>query len=298
MQFKFSRTGTSLALGALFALVGTQASIAQSAPRETSLLGVTLLKSSYRDVLRRFGRPDEIQAGGPFMPSEGAPASRGSGGPAGGGKTTSKSGFLGKGGTGTAGSGSAGKGGGMMQGLGGGMMQGMGGGMMQGKGGGGLPGFDLPAMGGGQGMSGNPMGQDSGMMGGNSGSGMSGQATAGGADSSADQPEYEATWWYHDPMNAFHKSFLFNKDGRVIQIQEYGHDIKHKGSKTSKGVALGSGLNAVLQNYGWSNDGANSGGNMIMRFGSEDKVAFQLVNNKVVGITIAVVKDVAPAEAP
>ena len=64
------------------------------------------------------------------------------------------------------------------------------------------------------------------------------------------------------------------------------------------GVGLGSGLNAVLRNYGWSDDGANDGRNMIMRFGNEHKVAFQLVNNTVVGITVAIVKDITPVGAP
>ena len=84
----------------------------------------------------------------------------------------------------------------------------------------------------------------------------------------------------------------------MIQIQEYGYDKHHKGGRTRMGVGLGSGLNQVLRTYGWSNDGANDGRNVIMRFGGEDKVAFQLVNNVVVGITVAVVKDIAPAEGP
>jgi hypothetical protein len=153
-------------------------------------------------------------------------------------------------------------------------------------------------------MSGYPgMGGSAGMPGiGAEGPGMPGMggpgAAAGGAEANGEQAEYEATWWYHDRTNGLHRSFLFNKDGRVIQVQEYGYDKNHKGGKTRLGVGLGSSLNQVLRTYGWSNDGSNEGRNMIMRYGGEDKIAFQLVNNVVVGITVAVVKDVAPAEAP
>ena len=330
MQTEFGRARSVLALGALLTMAGSAVSLAQSAPpTEHSLLGVTLLKSSYRDVMKKFGRPDEIQAGGPFVPSEGNPAGaqpssgpRGgggmmggmaggypgmmggqgmSGGPGGGGgkKATSKNGFPGKTGTGASGpSGSAGSPGGYP-----GMMGGQ-------SAGGGLPGFGgaggYPGMMGAGGTSGGSPGYP-GMMGGSPGypgmaGGDSGAAAgmggSGGADANADQAEYEATWWYHDRKNGLHKSFLFNKDGRVIQVQEYGHDQHHKGGKTRMGVGLGSGLNQILHLYGWSNDGANDGKNVIMRFGGEEKVAFQLVNNVVVGITVAVVKDTTPAEAP
>jgi hypothetical protein len=153
---------------------------------------------------------------------------------------------------------------------------------------GGSPGF---AGGPGEGAAGGPMMPG---MGGSSG----GAPGVGGPAAEGEAPEYEATWWYHDKVNGLHKSFLFNKDGRVIQIQEYGYDQKHKGSKTRMNVGLGSNLNTVLRTYGWSNDGANDGQNMIMRYGGENKVAFQLVKNVVVGITVAIVKDVKPTEAP
>ena len=82
--------------------------------------------------------------------------------------------------------------------------------------------------------------------------------------------------------------FLFNKDGRVIQVQEYGYDKNHKGGKTKKGVALGSNLSNVLRSYGWSNEGTRSGDNLMMRYGRQFRVAFQMVKNTVVGITIGV----------
>jgi hypothetical protein len=319
MQTQVHRGGSVLAIGALLAVASSGPSIAKGAhPPETTLLGITLLKSSYRDVLKRYGRPDEIQAGGPYVPSEGEPSAAparggmggpmmggapgmpgmsGPGGPGGGGgkKATSKTGFIGRSGTGAAGPGMGG-------------YPGMGGGSPAAPGaagmGGGLPGFGgYPGMGGSSpgypGMS-SPGGFPSSP--GAEGAGMPGMGgsggASGGADANAEPAEYEATWWYHDKANGLHKSFLFNKDGRVIQVQEYGYDKHHKGGKTRLGVGLGSGLNQVLRTYGWSDDGANEGRNLIMRFGGEDKVAFQLVNNIVVGVTIAVVKDAPPAESP
>ena len=82
-------------------------------------------------------------------------------------------------------------------------------------------------------------------------------------------------------------SFLFNKDGRVIQIQEYGGTSLHSG-KTRQGIMLGSNMTQVLSRYGWSNDGAHEGENVIMRYGAANKVAFQMVKNRVLGITVAV----------
>src|SRR5207302_5329325 len=75
MQIRSGRAVKTLALGALLTVGVSGLSAAQGArdKSENSLLGITLLRSSFRDVLRKFGRPNEIQAGGPFLPSEGAP---------------------------------------------------------------------------------------------------------------------------------------------------------------------------------------------------------------------------------
>ena len=47
-------------------------------------------------------------------------------------------------------------------------------------------------------------------------------------------------------------------------------------------------MTQVLSRYGWSNDGAHEGENVIMRYGAANKVAFQMVKNRVLGITVAV----------
>lgn len=281
--------GVSLSSALLLISVGSK-SIAQSNQPENTLFGIKLITSTYRDVLKKFGPPQEIQAGGPFLPDEGAPVGQaaaggapgsgggfgGSGGApggaaGGGGKSTSKNGFPGKGGSSAAAPGGSGGGPGS-----------------GGNKGGGLPGF--PGSGGGSGSGGFPGsggGPGSGGFPG-SGGGLPGGDSGGGAPADdAEKPELEATWWYHDVKAGLHKSFLFNKDGKVIQIQEYGYDKYNKGSKTRRGVGLKSQLAQIIRSYGWSNDSAHDGPNMIMRFGGRDKVAFQLVKNVVVGVTVA-----------
>lgn len=305
MSFRFGRAvGLSAVSGFLVTLAATAFAGQETRVPENSLVGITLLKSSYRDVLRRFGRPDEIQAGGPYLPNSGvADTARPSGGGEGGGaiapgggklgggaiggggggkRAISRNGFPGKSGTGAAGPGAGA--------LAPGGPAGAGPGLPGFAGGGGSSPYGGGAYGGGSSPYGGPAGPG----------GFPGQGTppggVGSPDAAEDQSEYEATWWYNDKLNGLHLSFLFNKEGRVIQIQEYGHDKKRRAGKTKLGITLGSNMNQVLRGYGWSNDGENDGSNVILRYGGERKVAFQLVNNIVVGITVAVVNSVPPVE--
>jgi len=160
-------------------------------------------------------------------------------------------------------------------------------GMMMGGGGppGGLPGFPgggpptgTPGMPGMAGMGGFPGGM------------MGGGARNNSAPAAQATEEQETTWWYHFPQKGLHVSFLFNHEGRVIQVQEYGWK---GGTRTRQGIGLGSTLGQIIQRYGWSNDGehSNVGGRemVTLRYGGNHKVAFQLVDNKVVGITLGVV---------
>jgi hypothetical protein len=97
----------------------------------------------------------------------------------------------------------------------------------------------------------------------------------------------ETTWWYKFPNKNVYYSFLFNKEGRVIQIQEYGL----KGTYTThQGIGLGSSLGQIIQRYGWSNNGSPNDEDLILRYGSRHQLAFQLVKNKVVGITLGLVR--------
>lgn len=97
----------------------------------------------------------------------------------------------------------------------------------------------------------------------------------------------ETTWWYHYPQKGLHYAFLFNNDGRVIQIQEYGWK---GGGKTTEGVGLGSGLGQVIRQYGWSNDGDRTGDNLTLIYGGRDRLAIQLLRHRVAGITLGLVR--------
>ena len=221
---------------------------------ENTLLGVRLLSSNFREVLSKFGQPQEIQTGSPTATNQAGGGGPMMGGPMGGGGGAPPSGLMGR----------------LPRMAGGG-----GGGGAEGKGGGGaLPGFNGSPSGG----AGSPF-MPPPMQGG------------GGASGGGQSDNGETTWWYHFPKKELHYSFLFNREGRVIQIQEYGWN---GGARTRQGIGLSSRLVDIIQRYGWSNDGEhfNEGGHekVTMRYGGSHRVAFQLVDNKVVGVTLALVK--------
>jgi len=333
MHIPKGRLRTFAALGTLTTLAFSSVQAGQFGGSENQLVGITLRTSTFRDVLSKFGQPDEIQGGGPFLPiapksavaavtggnngpafgrgggkggmapeggmpgSGGGPSSGGRSGGAGGGsgkRTTSKFGFPGESDGDTGGGGGApGSGGGARGGYPGAPGSG---GYPGAPGSGGYPGAPgsggYPGEGGkGGGLPGFPGGNTGGGPGGYPGPGGSSIPGSGETGDSADTeaPVTEATWWYHNPRKGYHMSFLFNKKGQVIQIQEYGSQTLHNGH-TRQGIALGSNMTQVLSKYGWSNDGAHSGDNVTMRYGGANKVAFQMVHNRVLGITVAVGK--------
>lgn len=255
---------------------------------ENSLLGVHLM-STYKDVLRRFGQPAEIQVGMPLA------------------------------GEGDSGGASSGAVGGGFPGSGGpvGGSQGSSGVLPPppnavGKGGGGLgpslPGFGgsggFPGIGGAPGSSGSPgSGGAPGSAGGAGGS-VGGTGTGGlpiipGSGGESSGPSEETVWWYKFPQQGRFYAFLFNKQGRVIQIQAHGFR-PHPNTPvaknmpapvTAQGITLGMQLGAVLKNYGWSNDGEHVGDYVVLRYGAgQDRIAFQSLHNEIIGITVGIVK--------
>ena len=169
-----------------------------------------------------------------------------------------------------------------------GVMGGRMGGMM-GMGGGGMaagalgnPEDDRPGRGGLPGMpgGGGPIGgfgMAPGGMGGMMGGGM-GQAVSN---------EGEVTWVYEKgPLTYL---FLFNKDGRVIQISQFGYK---GGGTTSRGVALGAPVRTVYSKYGWADSSAKAGNQLTLDYSHKANVAFQLLNRgkgaQVVGVTVAI----------
>ena len=231
-----------IALGVL-ALVSGRPSAATAQSRGVfvadSFLGVRLDKDRFSDVMKRYGAPHEIQAGGPRLTDSMLAA-----------------------GTNPAGGGSEGNSG------------------APGGPGRGLPGFP-----------GGPQGGPPGSPGGfGSGSGSRG---SGNSDDEkilyTDQTE--TTWWYHFARKgkpSYHYAFTFNKEGRVIQIQEYGF---YDGGKTQAGIGLGAPLGAVIRAYGFSTDGERGDNDKLtLRYGGTNRLAFQMVSNKVLGITLARVR--------
>ena len=199
-----------------------------------TFLGIRLDKDRFSDVMRRYGSPHEIQAGGPRLTESMIPAAPPAGGMSGApGAPPPLPGFP--------------------------------------SGAPGAPGGGFPTPGGGSGSRGaNGTSQD---------------------DKILYTEVKQTTWWYHFPRKnkpAYHYSFTFNKEGRVIQIQEYGF---FDGGKTKDGVGLGASLGDVLRVYGFSNDGERGDNDkLVLRYGGTNRMAFQLTGNKVLGITLARVR--------
>jgi hypothetical protein len=128
------------------------------------------------------------------------------------------------------------------------------------------------------------------------GAGMPGMPGA-AATGEEETENSETTWWYHYPQKGIHYAFLFNNQGRVIQIQQYGFPADKTGKptrgtfKTAQGITLGSSAKEVIQRYGFSTDGERAGEVLTLRYGGRQRLAFQLFENRVAGITLAVVNN-------
>ncbi len=108
----------------------------------------------------------------------------------------------------------------------------------------------------------------------------------GGAGAAAAESEGEVTWIYERGPLTF--MFLFNKDGRVIQIQEFGYK---GGGVTSRGVKLGDPVSSIYRSYGWADSSVTQGRQLTLDYSHKAPVAFQLLSEgkgaHVVGITVA-----------
>lgn len=285
MQIRRRHAALMAGFGAFLSIATLPIQAAQPAIHtEDSLLGIRLL-DSYKSVLKKYGQPAEIQVGNPLAPE--ADAAGPGGGPGG------MPGLPGSGGGGIPGSYGMPGGPGGMPGsygapTGGGIP-----GSYGTPGSGGLPGFGGPA--GGKG--GAPMMPGSSGAPGSTGTPGSNAlpvipGTGGGTSE-------ETIWWYKWQQQGVFIAFLFNKQGQVIQIQSHGYKTypNTPNARTSKGVVLGSSMGAILKNYGWSPSGDHDGEYVVMRFDSSSRVgnghgrlAFQVLKNEVVGITLGFVK--------
>jgi hypothetical protein len=258
-----------LAAIGLLALAPVGASAQQA---EFKLLGNNLW-NRHSDVLLKQGQPTRIEVGAAL----GGTQQGGGGG-----------GMMGGPGMGSGGM----MPGGMMMGPGGGppggspyggggkmgaMMSGGGGSPYGAGGGGGLPG--LPG-----GMGG---GQDLGLGGPGGGPAMGGGA-AGGAGAS--DTEGEITWIYERPGGRT-DIFLFNKDGRLIQVSSFGYSGP---AITRQGVKLGDPMSKVYVKYGWTANIVKDAtrNTMTLDYSKDHHIAFQLADrgkgSKVVGMTVGI----------
>ncbi len=301
MQIRFGRIGSVVALSAALSL-GIAHTPAQAAPPDNALLGVRLM-STYRDVLHKLGQPHEIQEGAPVTPAApntpGQPGARGPGMP-GMGYPGMAPGMPGAGFR-PPGAGMGGRGIGAPSGPPPGMMGGYPGMMGRGPGMSGPPpgvfqGYGYPGMAGrpgglpgfsGAGRPGGLPGMSGGLPGFAGAPGLPSLGAGAAENAQPEEAQKETTWWYRYPQKGLYYSVLFNKDGRVIQIQEFGWK---GGGKTRRGIGLGSSLGQIIAKYGWSTNGTPSGEDLMLRYGGRDQVMFQLHDNKVVGITVAAVK--------
>ncbi len=299
--------------------IGATALVAQSASAqrdgyERVLAGIRL-NTSAKDVLRKFGNPNQIIIGdvgmrAPAQGGGGAPGGIPGGGPPGGfGSSGPPPGMMGQGPGGNL-PGGPNKGGGMSGGSS--MMSGGGGGggpMMSSRGGGSLDGGDgPPAMGGGPPAGFGSSGPSSG--GGFGGQGMMGGGGPGmgpfGQTTSTAARQQEVTWIYNRKFkdikgntNVVSYEFLIGPGGRISQIRVLGY--YSKGTRTQRGVVLGSTYKDLVRLYGYPEEHIVNNGVLIASYKNKAHAQFQLIqskpgadpslqNYKIIAITIASVE--------
>ncbi len=282
------RSATGLAAAGLLILAVVPSNAAGRAERE--LLGIRIW-NKFSDVLNRYGQPTRIENG--LITASGEGGAQAPGGAPG------IPGVPGMSGMGGMGGGMSGMGGGM--GSGGGMSGKMGG--MRGAMG--MPGMSgMPGMGGGMGSGGARGGMSMpgaegamgmpGMSGMGGMPGMSGVTGAGGGEQTQES-EARSTWIYQrGPITNF---FVFNKDGRVIQIESSG--LSGSGGVTARAIRLGDLVAKVYRAYGWTGKVAKSGSAVTLDFTRESHVAFIVQDMKgrgpaVVDITVTLLDAPSP----
>jgi hypothetical protein len=116
--------------------------------------------------------------------------------------------------------------------------------------------------------------------------GGGGAAAFGGG---TDAGEGEVSWVYEKGTTTH--VFLFNNEGRVIQIQSFGYKA---GARTANGVGLGDTSAKIYSIYGFPEETIVSGKTRTLDYSKRANVAFQLAERngkmQVVGITVGLVK--------
>jgi hypothetical protein len=81
--------------------------------------------------------------------------------------------------------------------------------------------------------------------------------------------------------------FLLSPSGSVIQITALGY--ADAATKTSREVTFGSSYSQVINRYGYPEDQSEANGVAVLDYSKRAHVAFELLNNEVVGIVVAAV---------
>ncbi len=97
--------------------------------------------------------------------------------------------------------------------------------------------------------------------------------------------EEQVTWTY-DLTNGTTLEFIISENGKVIQIT-VGGEQAYTGSKTSKGIKLGSYYKDVIFKYGYPERQEKVGRFIRASYADKDRVVFTFLGKKLVGVTIA-----------
>ena len=245
---------------------------------ERVLVGIRL-NTSAKNVLARYGNPNEVIVGevGVRLPG-------GSGGAAAG-SSAAGAGFGPAGEGATLGGGGGYPGGGQPSGY-----PGSGGGKLGVGGGSGLGEGATP--GGSFGGSSSP-GAGFGGFGGAPGAAAGGGTSTFGQTTSTLSRQQEVTWIYNRQYppktgNVVSYEFLISPRGQVSQIRALGY--KGGSVRTVRGIGLGATYQQVIAKYGYPELHQQVGPVLVMDYRAKSHAEFQLMNNKVFAITIATIE--------
>jgi hypothetical protein len=96
----------------------------------------------------------------------------------------------------------------------------------------------------------------------------------------------EVTLIYELPNNLTYQ-FLLSPSGSVKQVTALGY--KDDSAKTSKDIRIGSSYTSIIGRYGYPENQSETNGVTIVDYSKRAHVAFELINNSVVGIVVAAI---------
>lgn len=113
--------------------------------------------------------------------------------------------------------------------------------------------------------------------------GMPGMTTGGSSQTTASKST-EVTWVYKFSKNRT-LEFVINDKGRILQIAAFG--AEWPGVNTALGIKLGNTYKEIIRKYGWPESHETQGTEIVIKYPDKHRVLFSMVDQTVVGITIA-----------